>query len=246
MISLCKEVIADYPRAILYPNFLLQATTLQEKVAHFKPLADAGFFGLAPVDPGMVSICELNENGLPVGNQKVRFTFDETNEEVKIANECQAPLIIGVYEPVHLRWVLVYHKAGKLPAGSMIKLYFGGEYSIFKIGKPGLKFGLPPNKESLDAYLKMLEGTNIPWNVGIMGDFILDTPLARYALERGGHLRVGIEDVGGRSELTNRETVIEAVKLANQVGRPVAQGKEVLDILYDGCPISRMGLGFAV
>jgi len=51
-------------------------------------------------------------------------------------------------------------------------------------------------------------------------------------LERGGHLRVGIEDTGS-SSLTNVETVLAAVALAGDVGRPIARGSDARDVL--GC-----------
>jgi uncharacterized protein (DUF849 family) len=73
------------------------------------------------------------------------------------------------------------------------------------------------------VYLSMMEGCGLPWIVSLFGDALLESPLARYALERGGHLRVGIEDAAGMTDLTNAEIVTAAVALANDVGRPVAR-----------------------
>jgi 3-keto-5-aminohexanoate cleavage enzyme len=53
---------------------------------------------------------------------------------------------------------------------------------------------------------------------------LLDCPFAANAVYGGGHLRVGIEDTGGRTPMTNLETVAAAVELAREVGRPVVQG----------------------
>jgi uncharacterized protein (DUF849 family) len=136
------------------------------------------------------------------------------------------PITVGVFEPFNLRWALAQHAAGRLPAGSIVKLYFGGRHSIVNTGKPALNFGLPPTTEAVDAYVSMLEGTGIPWSVGVMGDALLDTPIARHALLRGGHLRVGIEDAGGMTDATNKETVEAAVALAGEIGRPVVQGAD--------------------
>jgi len=41
-------------------------------------------------------------------------------------------------------------------------------------------------------------------------------------LERGGHLKVGLEDYAGDDDPTNEELVREAVSLCDAVGRPVA------------------------
>ena len=53
------------------------------------------------------------------------------------------------------------------------------------------------SREALDAYLAMLGDAPIPWAVAVLGGSLLDAPIARLALERGGHLRVGLEDCDG-------------------------------------------------
>ncbi|WP_075790698.1 3-keto-5-aminohexanoate cleavage protein [Massilia putida] len=222
MLAMGKAVKASHPGALLYPDFLSGAA-VQDWLGHVRPLALAGVLDLLPVDPGGAFSGQLDDDGLPVGANKTRFSFDDANHTLGLAHELNLPVAVGVSEPFNLRWALAQHAKGRLPAGSVIKLYFGGEYSLVKIGKRALNFGLPPNKPALDAYLSMLEGTGLAWSVGVLGDALLDTPLARYAVERGGHLRVGIEDAAGRTSLTNSETVAAAVALAGEVGRPVAQ-----------------------
>jgi hypothetical protein len=59
----------------------------------------------------------------------------------------------------------------------------------------------------------MIEGCTLPWVVTVLGGSLLETPLARYVLERGGHLRVGIEDGAGAIDVTNVETVQAAMAL---------------------------------
>jgi 3-keto-5-aminohexanoate cleavage enzyme len=48
--------------------------------------------------------------------------------------------------------VLTWQRCGRLPAGAMVKLSFGGE----------LEFGLPPAAASLEAYLELLEPSASP------------------------------------------------------------------------------------
>jgi 3-keto-5-aminohexanoate cleavage enzyme len=225
MIDFARTLLARYPSAITYPDFLAGAT-VHEMVAHFAPMAAAGVLGFAPVDPGASFSGLLDDEGLPFGTNQVRFTFDDANVALEVASQCRVPITIGVFEPFNLRWALAQHAAGRLPLGSMVKLYFGGRYSIVNTGKRALNFGLPPTIEAVDAYASMLEGTGIPWSVGVMGDALLETPIARRALRRGGHLRVGIEDAGGMTDATNRDTVETAVALAQETGRPVVQGDE--------------------
>ncbi len=57
------------------------------------------------------------------------------------------------------------------------------------------------------------------------------TPIARLALERGGHLHVGLEEHSGDRTPTNVELVDEAVSLATDVGRPIATPRETAELL---------------
>jgi len=120
-------------------------------------------------------------------------------------------------------------RRGTLPRGALVKLYFGGDHDYF--GRRGPTFGLPPTRASLDAYLAMLDGSRLPWSVAVLGGDLLATEVARLALERGGHLHVGIEDYAGARTPSNEELVREAVELAGRVGRPVATCAEAAAIL---------------
>ena len=82
---------------------------------------------------------------------------------------------------------------------------------------------MPPTPASLDAYLDMLEGTGLPWSVANLGGDLLKTPLAEYALEQGGHIRVGLEDYNGPDTPPNIELLERAVEVCQRKGRdPVA------------------------
>ena len=125
-----------------------------------------------------------------------------------------------------MRMVLVYHQAGQLAPGSLSKFYFsGGGY--FSPGTP--VFSAPPIAEALDLYLAMLGDAPLQWGVAVLGGSLLDSPVARMAVERGGHLRIGLEDHGRGPN--NVEQVRRAVALCRQVGRPVATPKESRQIL---------------
>ena len=80
---------------------------------------------------------------------------------------------------------LAYHHAGLLAAGSMAKFYFGGEWGMSARSR-GVTFGLPPTKNALLAYLDMIGDTGIPWSVSVWGGDLLQTPVARLALELAG------------------------------------------------------------
>lgn len=84
-------------------------------------------------------------------------------------------------------------------------------------------FGLPPTEKALAAYLEMLEGTDIPWSVSVWGGDLLQTPVARMALELGGHLHIGIEEHFDPNRTpTNVELIEETKALCAEFGRPLA------------------------
>ena len=104
----------------------------------------------------------------------------------------------------------------------MAKFYFGGEWGMSARSR-GVTFGLPPTEHALLAYLDMIGDTGIPWSVSVWGGDLMQTPVARLALERGGHLHVGLEEhFDPARKPTNVELIDEAVALCNSVGRPVA------------------------
>jgi len=133
---------------------------------------------------------------------------------------------IAVFEPGFLRVVRAYYDAGALPAGTLVKFYFSaGGY----LGGGEPLWGAPPIVEALDLYLAMLGDARISWAVAVLGGSLLDTPIARAALERGGHLRVGIED--DDQGPPNVEQVTEAAQLSASVGRPLASPDTVCTLL---------------
>ena len=72
----------------------------------------------------------------------------------------------------------------------------------------------------------------MPWSVSVWGGDLMATPVARLALELGGHLHVGLEEhFDPDRKPTNVELVDEAVALAGSVGRPVAGCAETVGLL---------------
>ena len=144
------------------------------------------------VDPGSVNFGESGPDGRPLG---VDFVYRNSPRDVAQMVEHCARLGLGpsvaCFEPGFLRATVAYHRAGLLPPGALVKLYFM-ERGYLAGGEP--HFGVPPIREALDLYLAMLGDSGLPWAVAVLGGSLLDSPLAGWALERGGHLRVGLED----------------------------------------------------
>ncbi len=179
------------------------------------------------VDPGSVNLGGAGTDGLPPPIEYVYAnTFADTRYAFDLAVRHQLGPSIAIFEPGFLQVVLAYHEAGALPPGTLVKLYFAaGGY----LTRGRALWGVPPIPEGLDLYLAMLGDTGIPWAVAVIGGDAIDAPITRLALERGGHLRVGLEDDAEAAD--NLELVRRAAELCADVGRPVANLTDAETIL---------------
>jgi uncharacterized protein (DUF849 family) len=224
-----RTIMAERPDTLWYPT-LGAGKDMKESISHVEVLCDELDMRLGLCDPGSTNIGAPDEEGLPVG-----MVYTNSYEDVRTCFEQAERRRIGpslaIYEPGWMRTVLAFYKAGRLPQGAMVKLYFGADYGLFGT-EPGVSFGLAPSEHALAAYLDLLEGTDLPWSVSAWGGDLFETPVARQALERGGHLHVGLEEhFHPTNKPTNEEIVRQAVDLANEVGRPIADPRETSRIL---------------
>lgn len=226
-----RPVVAARPDAILYGTVAIGGS-VELRFAHVPPLAASGLMRMGVLDPGSVNLGTAGADGLPGGLDFVYTnTYGDTRHVVAQLEECRLGPSISIFEPGFLRTALVYHRAGRLPRGAFVKLYFGGDHSYIDGGGSGVTFGLPPTAKALDAYLEMLEGTDLPWAVAVIGGDVVGCGLARTALERGGHVRVGLEDYAGPRTPTNVELLAELAAVAHRVGRPFATPAEAARLL---------------
>jgi uncharacterized protein (DUF849 family) len=221
-----RAVLAARPGTILYPTTGI-GPTVADRYAHVAMLASEGLIRASFVDPGSVNLGGVGTDGLPPPIEYVYAnTFADIRYAFDLAVQHQLGPSIAIFEPGFLQVVLAYHEAGALPPGTLVKLYFAaGGYLT-----PGRAlWGVPPIPEGLDLYLAMLGDTGIPWAVAVVGGDAIDAPVTRLALERGAHLRVGIED---DPEAPGNVAIVERARaLCASVGRPVATIAETEDLL---------------
>ena len=212
-----RPVLAERPDALLYPT-INGAADVKERYSHIAPLAESGALRIGISDPGSV-------------NLGARFAYinsgDDIEYQLELCRRLELVPTLAVFEPGFLRAALSYWRAGRLPAGTMIRFYFGGSLTETA---GGFWFGLPPTEVSLDAYLAMMHGCPLPWSVAVLGGDLFDSPLPALALDRGGHLRVGLEDYLG-PEVTNDALVAQAAALVYERGRRVASCAETAEML---------------
>ncbi len=224
--SCYRAVLAARPGTILYPTTGI-GPTVADRYAHVSMLASEGLIRATFVDPGSVNLGGTGADGLP---PPIEYVYANTFADIRYAFDLsvrhQLGPSIAVFEPGFLQVVLAYHAAGALPPGTLVKLYFAAGGYLTR-GRP--LWGVPPIAEGLDLYLAMLADTEIPWAVAVVGGDAFASPITKLALERGGHLRVGLEDDPDAS--SNHELVERAAALCGDVGRPIATRAEADDLL---------------
>ena len=208
-----RALYAEVPDALAYPTSNWPGD-IQARWSHQTLLAQAGLLRMAYVDPGSLNIGAFGDDGRPQLAGSLLYTHSYADIAWMMA-QCRSLGLapnMAIFEPGFLRVVRGYETAGALPPGAFVKLYFSER----------LAFGLPPTRIALDAYLSLLEGSSLPWAVAVLGGDVLGSGMARWALEAGGHLRVGLEDYVGDGQPSNVELVEAAVRLCREVGRPIA------------------------
>jgi 3-keto-5-aminohexanoate cleavage enzyme len=207
------EILARRPGAILHPTVrgMSPDAPIEERYSHLDALYDAGLLPMASADPGIVVI-----GSFVYGN-----TVADADYMFEWCRQRDRPIHVSVFEPGFLRAVLTRLQAGTLPNRVKIQLYFGA----------AAPFGLPPTTASLAAYLAMLDGTGLPWMVGVIGGDVVASGLAAAAIEAGGHVRVGLEDHRGPVPARNEDLVTEAVELVGALGAEVATSEQVAELL---------------
>jgi uncharacterized protein (DUF849 family) len=225
--AIWRRIRVRHPDAIFYPTMAGGGAdiSIERRYAHIEALAATDLLDLGLVDPGTTNIGRFDADGVPRAESLVyQNTYADSVYMIETCRRLRLGSSISIFEPGFVRVVAGYLSAGRLPPGAFVKFYFGG---------PRAGFGLPPTRTALDAYLEMLREWQLPWLVSIQGgDLIAATEFARYVIERGGHLQVGLEPNPDRIR-GNVELVSAAVQLCHELGRQPAscvQAREILGL----------------
>ncbi len=225
LIDAWAPVLDKHPDVLFYPTMQGggRETTITDRASHMQTLIDEGLMRFALIDMGTTNVSVLGIDGLPVKTDAVFInTAADAHYMFDFCARNRVGASIGCIEPGYARTVMAFSRVGKVPQGSMFRLMFGG---------PSTLVGLPATEAALDVFLGMIKEAGLPWNVAVTGGNVFDNRFARLALERGGHLRVGLEDYRSTDGPRNAELVERATKLAAELGRPVATPAETAEIL---------------
>jgi len=220
-----RKILRHRPDAILTPTMAVgqEDAPVELRYQHIVDMAEEGIIAQGLCDPGTFNLSILDEEGLfAPTNMLYRNDMHDSRYYVETCRSLGIGLSISIFEPGFLKFILAYYRAGKLPPGALLKLYFGAKE---------LPFGLLPTVAGLEAYLDMLGDCPLPWLVSSFGEDCVGCGLAEAAIERGGHVQVGLEPFGGPRTPTNVELVEEVVALAKKHKRPIATPAEAADII---------------
>ena len=138
------------PTRSLYPT-INGVGDHETRFCHIAPLAESGELRIGLIDPGSVNLGSLLH--LRERRRHPSSTSGRCVEQYELGPT------MAIFEPGFLRATLSMWRAGTLPAGAMIRFYFGG---TAREASGDYWFGLPPTEASLEAYLAMLDGCPIP------------------------------------------------------------------------------------
>jgi len=223
-LSAWRQILEQRPDALLYPTMPggRPGISPEDRYAHIVALADAGVLGLGLVDPGTTNIGRFNADGSPRPDDWIyQNSFADGVYMVETCRALGVGLSVSIFEPGFVKFILGYVQADRLPPGAFMKFYFGGRRG---------GFGLPPTATALDAYLEMIQATQLPWLVSVQGGDVVGCGLAEQAIACGGHLQVGLEP-SGDPRRSNLELVTEAVELCERLGCRPATSAEAAQIL---------------
>jgi len=223
--SAWRKLLSVRPDAILTPTMPVgqKDVPVEVRYRHIEELAEQGLLAQGLCDPGTFNLSSLGEDGLFAPSRYLyRNDMYDSRYYVETCRRLKVGLSISIFEPSFLKFILAYYRAGRLPKGALLKFYFGADH---------LSFGMPPTEASLNAYLGMIEGCDLPWLVSALGDDCVSCGLAEHAIKRGGHVQVGLEPYTGDRKPSNVELVEEVVAIAQHYKRPLATPAEAARIL---------------
>ena len=169
-----RPVFDACPDVLIYPTVNFGANG--HNYDHIAPLAASGLLRMGLCDPGSMNMGR-SRDGVPSGGMVYSNSFDDITYQLELMNEHELGASLAIYEPGFLRCALAWQRAGRLPRGSLAKLYFSTE-----LGLGGIVFGLPPTEKALDAYLELLDGSGLEWAVSVSGGDLVDTGMADLGL----------------------------------------------------------------
>jgi len=190
------------------------------RFAHIEALAARGLLDFAVIDPGSVnlSLTKTMAGAKPAGTYM--------NPEAQVRHS----LDFAARHKLHPAFAI--YEAGFARAGAVLARAAGTKAPVYRLMFcEGFAVGFPPRPYALAAYLALLEeiAPSAPWMIAAVNADL--RPLFADTIDRGGHVRVGLEDAPLGTTTTNLAMVEEAVRLVRQHGAEPATPAEMRQTL---------------
>lgn len=195
----------------------LEPMTAGRRFDAVEKLAAAGLLEWSVVDPGTTQISVLDD--LPAGSEGFIYANPEPHVRHGLAL-CRQHRIVpsyAIYEPGFMRL-----------GAALARCYPGLPQPVYRLMcSDRFSFGFPPRTWAIDAYLQLLSEVDpgAPWMVAGLGALV--EPLTEAIVQRGGHLRVGLEDVPFGHSVGNVAQVRAARARIEAAGASVASAAQV-------------------
>ena len=184
------------------------------RFGHTLELAKRGLIEWAVIDPGSVHISRFDDlsHGGVYANP-----HEDIMEGMRIACAHNVHPSYAIYEPGFTRLGAALAMIAPPSPTPIYRFMFSDEFA----------WGFPPREKYLDIHLDLLAETapDAPWMIAGLGVDI--TPLIPHTVARGGHVRVGLEDILWGSSQTNEAMVKDAVTRVRAAGGEAATTAEV-------------------
>ena len=199
----------------------LEPMTAAQRFSAVDKLASSGLLEWSVVDPGSTNISTFAD--LPSGHEGFVYTNPESHIRHGLALCRQHGLVpsYAIYEPGFMRL-----------GAALKRCYPGVLQPVYRLMfSDTLSFGFPPKPWAIDAYLELLadEDPDAPWMVAGLGAQV--APLIDEIVYRGGHVRVGLEDVPMGHTIGNVAQVRDARRRIEAAGARPATAAEVRERL---------------
>lgn len=217
------EGIRERADAIVYPTTPSQGIGVsetmspEERFANHDELGRRGLLEWSVVDPGSINSTTYET----VDRDEVGDVYlnPETHirEGLEVASRYGASPAYAVYEPGFIRLGAALAERYPEIGTPIYRFMFTEDFT----------FNYPPEPYALESLHRLLrdEAGDVPWSIsGLRVDV---TPLIPEAVERGGHVRVGLEDAPLGTDRSNVEWVEHAKREIEAAGGTVATPAEV-------------------
>jgi 3-keto-5-aminohexanoate cleavage enzyme len=210
-----------------YPTYPIDVP-VEQRLDHVWELGQRHGLELAPIDIGSVTNVLWDETSrdffgvdalgpAAVVDNPLSFTLDGLAR----AEELGMTPTLGAFDVGFTRTMVLLAESGRLRPPVFLKIFLAGRWAV----------GPFPSEAALDLHLAQIpDDLDVEW---VAVPYALDDAatverLCRYALERGGGIRVGIGDnPAAFPEVTNAELVERATTWCAESGRAVATPGEV-------------------